>query len=50
MQDIFAEARTDLVRTLASPGDRSGLSATSPETPSAGEAVDREIERILKGN
>jgi hypothetical protein len=50
MQDIFAEARTDLVRTLASPGDRSGLSATSPQTLPAGEAVDREIERILKGN
>jgi hypothetical protein len=54
MQSFFAEARTDLVRTLASLGDRNGqydpLSAVSSETLPAGEAVDREIERILKGN
>jgi hypothetical protein len=54
MQSFFTEARTDLVRTLASLGDRHGqyapLSAVSPETLPAGETVDREIERILKGN
>lgn len=54
MQSFFAEARTDLVRTLASPGDRSGqfapLSVASPQALPAGESVDREIERILKGN
>ncbi len=54
MREIFAEARTDLVRTLASPGDRSGQfaprPAASPQMLPAGESVDVEIERILKGN
>lgn len=52
MREMFAEARSDLLKTLASlPGSRAGadapMPAGSPATP-APESVDGEIERILK--
>ncbi len=53
MQAMFAEARTDLLETLASSsGGRAGegsLSGTASPTPSAPESVESTIEGILKG-
>ncbi|HEY3490492.1 MAG TPA: hypothetical protein VGK27_10295 [Candidatus Deferrimicrobiaceae bacterium] len=55
MQELFAEARTDFVRTLARlPGSRVGedgaSQAESPATPPSSGSVYETIEGILKGN
>ncbi|MDD2900486.1 MAG: hypothetical protein PHI31_17470 [Desulfuromonadaceae bacterium] len=53
MRGLFAEARADLMRTLAPRyGKKTGTNASSagaPHTPQPQETVDEEIERILKG-
>ncbi|MHB8120680.1 MAG: hypothetical protein ACYDG4_00880 [Desulfuromonadaceae bacterium] len=53
MRGLFAEARADLMRTLAPRyGKKTGTNASSagaPNTPQPSESVDEEIERILKG-
>ena len=53
MQEIFAEARADLVGTLGSPsGSRAGedgLPPTASPAPQASESVEQTIDRILEG-
>ena len=53
MQGLFAEARSDITRTLAPRhGKRPGANATStgtPNTPQPRESAEEAIERILKG-
>ncbi len=49
MQELFAEARTDLIRTLSgSRAESTNRSSSESPTPSITESVDEEIEKILK--
>jgi hypothetical protein len=51
MRDMFAEARADLVKTLATlPGSRAGEDGPAPVASPVPDSTDGEIERILKGN
>ena len=53
MREIFAEARADLVATLASQSGiragEDGLPPTASPTPQVPESVEQTIDRILEG-